>query len=1024
MYQHFGKAIIRTPLFTYHDLIRPDSDQSFDFEHLLQKKLNDPYFMEALYWASPGLYSLSKDLQKNLIKDEKKKDRLLHSLKKYIIRAGSRSTPYGIFAGCDIVEINSEGSSSSEKRSNLTLSRKIRPDMSLLVNLVEHIKTNSTIWPYLNYRINNSLYTVQETFRYMEYRINEGQREYQLNAIERSPVLDKILANARNQSLKISDFFQLIGNDSDDQEKSVFIKDLIEMQFLVSDLELEVTGNEQLNKLKNQLIQLKKNDVDVDEYLNLIENLENVIDKFERAPIGVIPFREIHLLKHQLEQMKIPIDKDSIIHGDLLRPDETGIKLSEALIEELLQAIKAFSKLSAKTPFYEEQLKRFKTAFIEKYETQEIPLSEVSDMEMGIGFPTINGIGNIAHNPFTEQIKGPVFQDKTEVKYKWHDFLQEKTSQAEQAGQRGIVLTDKDLHPFKDKTSLLANTISLLFSILPDGQILLQSVGGSTANSLLARFAYLSPEINSLSKHISEKDIKLSKEAILAEIVHLPEGRVGNVIRRPILSPYEIPFLAKSGLEDKNQIQLDDLLISVQYDQVVLRSKRLNKQIIPRLSCAHNYSLSQLSVYQLLSALQHPGKLGFQVSWGTWASSRKFLPRISYGKVILQLAKWNFKPQDYGFILEDGDPVCSLREFLKKWSVPRYIAISDGDNDLFLDIEEQDYLDILLEELRKKKSLRFVEWLYFGDQQQPIEKTYVNQFILPLYRNEATPKSIPEFFDDTRKDKSIIRSFPPGSDWAYFKIYCGAYISDYILTKKIAHLSKSLLQDQLIDKFFFIRYTDPNYHIRFRVQMKESLSSNWGEVVKRTYQTLEPYTTSRTIWKIQLDTYHRELERYGSDDIDATEDLFFHDSMLYFKLLEEESFHTDDTVRLLTALKNIDKWLILFKLDLQARISFTEQMAQALLKEFGNEVKVKIDMQYREMKQQVGSFIASDQFEDLFHIRDKMIAEDLPRENLASYIHMSINRWFKSDQRLMELICYTFCAKYYKTQTNHHTFRA
>ncbi|WP_430981164.1 lantibiotic dehydratase C-terminal domain-containing protein [Sphingobacterium kitahiroshimense] len=38
----------------------------------------------------------------------------------------------------------------------------------------------------------------------------------------------------------------------------------------------------------------------------------------------------------------------------------------------------------------------------------------------------------------------------------------------------------------------------------------------------------------------------------------------------------------------------------------------------------------------------------------------------------------------------------------------------------------------------------------------------------------------------------------------------------------------------------------------------------------------------------------------------------------------------------------------------------------------------------------------------------------LAQENLASYIHMSINRWFSGDQRLMEYFSYRFLEKQYK----------
>ena len=72
MYRHFGQVIIRTPLFSYEDLLPPDDD-TFYLTNLLDTKLNDPVFLEALYWASPDIYRLTIDLKNELLKPVKKK---------------------------------------------------------------------------------------------------------------------------------------------------------------------------------------------------------------------------------------------------------------------------------------------------------------------------------------------------------------------------------------------------------------------------------------------------------------------------------------------------------------------------------------------------------------------------------------------------------------------------------------------------------------------------------------------------------------------------------------------------------------------------------------------------------------------------------------------------------------------------------------------------------------------------------------------------------------------------------------
>ena len=54
------------------------------------------------------------------------------------------------------------------------------------------------------------------------------------------------------------------------------------------------------------------------------------------------------------------------------------------------------------------------------------------------------------------------------------------------------------------------------------------------------------------------------------------------------------------------------------------------------------------------------------------------------------------------------------------------------------------------------------------------------------------------------------------------------------------------------------------------------------------------------------------------------------------------------------------------------------------------------------------------EFEEEFNKRDQYLKKiTLSKEALSSYIHMSINRWFSSEQRALELMTYSFAAKYY-----------
>jgi len=64
---------------------------------------------------------------------------------------------------------------------------------------------------------------------------------------------------------------------------------------------------------------------------------------------------------------------------------------------------------------------------------------------------------------------------------------------------------------------------------------------------------------------------------------------------------------------------------------------------------------------------------------------------------------------------------------------------------------------------------------------------------------------------------NIKRTFIPGDEWLYIKLYTGYKTADTILTEILPEIISKLKDEQLIDKWFFIRYYDPHYHLSFTV---------------------------------------------------------------------------------------------------------------------------------------------------------------------------------------------------------------
>ncbi len=278
--------------------------------------------------------------------------------------------------------------------------------------------------------------------------------------------------------------------------------------------------------------------------------------------------------------------------------------------------------------------------------------------------------------------------------------------------------------------------------------------------------------------------------------------------------------------------------------------------------------------------------------------------------------------------------------------------------------------------------------------------------------------------------ENVQRNFMIGDSWVYYKIYCGAYTADDILIKAIKPLVQELLDNNVIEKWFFIRYNDPENHLRVRFLLSDQ--DQLTSVIQKVKAYLTPYINSEEIWDIQLHTYRRELERYGTNTMSISESLFFYDSEIIVNGINNIPNETD---YFLFIIKLVFQHLDLFDYGDEEKMNFITMMRNGYRKEFNTkkETTKNLDAKYRLLKEKIHEVLGFNS-SDLSYItgnddliyknikttlvsykkeRDLQIDSD---ELLASYIHMTVNRSFKSKQRLYELIIYDILYRVYKTK--------
>lgn len=283
--------------------------------------------------------------------------------------------------------------------------------------------------------------------------------------------------------------------------------------------------------------------------------------------------------------------------------------------------------------------------------------------------------------------------------------------------------------------------------------------------------------------------------------------------------------------------------------------------------------------------------------------------------------------------------------------------------------------------------------------------------------------------------KEVKRTYVPSDEWIFFKIYTGVRIADFILVKDLYPIIDEFVIEGKVEKIYFIRYRDPDFHLRLRLLV--SNKDFFGLVFNTISKILKTLLEKELIWKFQLDTYEREIERYNPLLIDDVESVFFVDSVCVIKIIDQ----------LLRFGDNNDRWLISVKLidDMLDSFNFTLFQKKELLSVISNEFRFEfgfdkfnskqLNDKYRENRMCLESVLDNDKYFEntmLYEaILDRSVkikdivtrmnpilySNNLNVENyIGVYIHMTMNRLFRTENRLYELIIYDFMRRYYMSK--------
>ena len=1005
----------------------------------LEETVTSPSFRDAVYVASPVLEAAIDGWRKD--PDGERGLRAEQSLVAYLMRAAARPTPFGLFAGCTTGTVSEHTCLRLPGQDRYR--RHTRLDMDYLWRLAVAVAEDPALRAGLTYRPNTSLYERGDRLLLLAAGQGPGGRSYQLVAVEKTPYLLETLQRARDGA-HLGDLVTALSSEEITVEEArEYLAELIASQLLVPASRPKLTGPPPAGVLAAVLARQ-------DATRSLAARLDAVnaqLAGIDADGPGADPQRYRDAARLLGNAPAVP-DESRFVQVDLTKP-APGVTLGTGVLSELLHGAEILHAFTRPGP--EELLRHFRERFAERYETREMPLAEVLDEENGIGFGR-RGAPGAETAPLLAGLPLRLYHQQPGVWRRQDTFLLGRLCRALAEGGREITISAADAAAIREgATPPLPGSCEALAAVAAESeeavergefQVMLHSVSGPPGVRTLGRFCHADAGLHEFVRAHLRAEEAIRPDCVFAEIVHVPEGRVGNILCRPVLRDWEIPYLGDSGAPASRQLPLPDLLISVHGDRIMLRSRRLGREVIPRLTTAHNYLRSGSSIYRFLCALQCQG-VAPSVTWD-WGplSSAPFLPRVVSGRVVLSRACWNLAEADLAAFREPrgSQLFAAVRRLQRRLGLPRYVALAEADNEMVADLDNVLSVEALAHQVRRQAQARLLE--LFPDPAQLCvsgpEGRFTHQLIVPLI---TEPSSSGQGRAPTGQQAAARcpRRFPPGSEWLYLKLYAGAATADLVL-RRVAPVLTETLGSGAADRWFFIRYGDPDWHLRLRLHGDPGRLT--AQVLPRLHQALAPLTGSGQLWRIQADTYEREVERYGGEHgIGLAEQVFHADSEAVLAIVGLLSGEAAAALRWQAALLGVDQLFGDLGLTMAEKREVARRARQGYGREFGAgkafqravgqrfrrhraALEVLLDPQRepppalaasRQVLRHRSAAIAPAAVRIRSLEQDGRLSADLP--GLAmSFGHMHVNRLLRAAARAQELVIYEMLDRLYASQ--------
>ncbi|WP_395298571.1 lantibiotic dehydratase [Kitasatospora hibisci] len=842
---------------------------------MLSVMASDEIFHEAVDISSPQLGKALSDIRDGRKPDPRRVERVMLSTLRYRLRMKNRPTPFGTMAGVSL------GSLADETRVRIGEEHRkhVRADagwvLEVAMAMLEDRNTRYAVgvaW--------NNLCSVRGGRLILPYAARSGEG---------------VAAGSRNAEISLR-FTPAVRSVMNESANGVNYRRLVEAMCDAHPGAGEETIDRMLHSLmRNEVLltEFQAGGGDVDPLDHLIDFLQreaagdatalrNVADLLDRyagsgpgagsdlRAVAAKAMRQIHSGGRSPFQVDLRLDAEFAV--------------GQTVAKEAEKAAAALWRMAPRRVARHQS--EYLSLFLERYgEDAVVPLLDLLDPHAGIGAPA-SYIWPASTAAGEQAAVGQSGEDAKRTSI-LADLLQDCLL----SGNDELVLDDEHLDRLAHPDDGTAESLDLCVQILAPSAaamdagdfrlVISPTIGSTAAGSMLGRFAHMLDATSLLRELFSDQSAE--EDLIIAEIDFQPaESRLHNVTRTPRVAARTIAVGAYPVADKDARLDLEDLA-------VVVRGNRLRlvwaptggrvKVVIPHML---NLATAAPNVARLMTELSREGLQQWRGwSWGDFESFR-YLPRVVYGRTILQPARW--LPSDA--MRGGGDEnwtqwLEALRDWQAQWNVPDRIRTVLVDRCLDLDLTDVLHCRLLRAELTRNPDLCLFE-ICAGDEDFGWSGGHANEVVFPLKRETVAASPGPDGSRRTvaRRRADLVPTrmigprgvFQPGGEWVYLKVYANRTGQDRLLSLEVPRLLAAC--EGRFDRWFFIRYADPDAHLRIRLHgTPDDMRTH---VMAAVHEWSDDLVAQRLIRGTVLEAYEPEYARYGGPGLMEAAEAFFH----------------------------------------------------------------------------------------------------------------------------------------------------